>query len=117
MPPMLSALRRLASRIHAAVRRRLAPPEPEHGLSLRNLPHLNAILATAELPPVDAPPRPDPVLGERALRVYELAPELREGLPLALTPGGREEFLGWAIRHSSGAHKVTADEALALLAH
>lgn len=114
---MLSALRRLATRVRAAVRRRLAPPEPEHGLSLRNLPHLNAVLATGGLPPVDAPPRPDPILGERALRVYELAPELREGLPLALTPGGREEFLGWAIRHSAGDHKVMAEEALALLAH
>jgi len=114
---MLSALRRLATRVSDGIRRRIAPPEPEHGLSLRNLPHLNAVLATAELPPVTEPPRPDLLLGERALRVYELAPELREALPLALTPGGREEFLGWAIRHSAGAHKVTAEEALALLAH
>lgn len=114
---MLSALRRLASRARGVVDRWTRPPEPDPWLNLDDLPRLNTLLTTAGIPPLTSPPVPDLIRGERALRVYELAPELREGLPLALTPTGREDFIGWAITHSSGEHRVTADEALALLAH
>jgi glycosyltransferase involved in cell wall biosynthesis len=108
---MLSALRQLASRVRSAFQR-VEPP-----LDLHDLSRLNGILAEAGQPPLAAPPVADLVRGERAMRVFELAPELRDGAPLALTPSGREAFLRWAVFHSSGAHRVSADEVLALLAY
>ncbi|MCU0705995.1 MAG: glycosyltransferase family 4 protein [Fimbriiglobus sp.] len=114
---MFDALRRLGRRAKAAYQRRFDPPDPDTVLRLDDLPRINAILAGAGLPPLAAPPTPDPILGERPLRVYELVPELREALPFALTPAERQQFLGWAVMHSSGIHKVTADQTLALLAH
>ncbi len=86
-------------------------------MSLQDLAHVNAILAAGGHPPLAAPPHPDLVRGERALRVYELSAELREAIPLALTPAGREAFFGWAVLHSAGEMTVTPAEALALLAH
>lgn len=117
MPHMLTAVRRLAARVKAAYERRFDPPDPPAVLPLDDLPRINAVLAGAGLPPLDTPPAPDLLAGERALRVYELDPDLREALPFALTPHGRQDFLGWAVMHSSGECKVTAAEALALLAH
>jgi glycosyltransferase involved in cell wall biosynthesis len=110
-------LRSLAARAYREVTYRLTGEDPRQFLDLADLPRLNKLLASAGLPPLTAPPMPDAVLGERALRVYELSRELRDGLPLALTPAGREGFLNWAIHHSSGEHRVSAAEALALLAH
>ncbi len=110
-------LRSLAARAYREVAFRLTGEDPSQFLDLADLPRLNKLLATAGVPPLSAPPAPDPVLGERALRVYELSRELRDGLPLALTPAGREGFLTWAVHHSSGEHRVSAAEALALLAH
>lgn len=117
MPPMPLRLRSLAARAYREVTYRLTGEAPRQFLDLADLPRLNKLLAPAGLPPLPSPPAPDPVLGERALRVYELSRELRDGLPLALTPAGREGFLNWAVHHSSGDHRVSAAEALALLAH
>jgi glycosyltransferase involved in cell wall biosynthesis len=113
MPPMLAAVRRLLARLNASLR----PSDPPGVLPLDDVSRINAILAGAGLPPLSAPPVPSLLAGERALRVYEMDPTLREALPLALTPHGRQDFLGWAVMHSSGEYKVTAAEALALLAH
>ncbi len=57
---------------------------------------------------------PRPSEAERPMRIYELEPRLREGLPLGLTPAGREGFVQWALAHSSGLHKVDVSELLAL---
>jgi glycosyltransferase involved in cell wall biosynthesis len=114
---MLTRLRRLATRLSHEFAFRTSGEDPSRFLALNDLPRLNRLLAAAGLPPLPCPPAPDPVLGERAMRVYELSRELRTGLPLALTPAGREGFLRWAIHHSGGEHRVTAGEALALHAH
>lgn len=117
MPPMLSRIRSLAARVVDEVSFRITGEDPARFLDLNDLRRLNKLLASGGLPPLVAPPQPDPILGERAMRVYELSQELRDGLPLAFTPTGREAYLNWAIHHSSGEHRVTAAEALAWLAH
>ena len=114
---MLSALKRLASRGYHALRRRLVGDARERYFDLRDLRRLNRLLGEAGLPPLRRPPAPDPLGGERALRVFELAPDLREAVPLALTPAGREHLLRWAAFHSQGEHHVPVESLLALLAH
>ena len=117
MPHMLTRLRRLASRAKAAYVRRFDPPDPPAVLPLDDLPRISAVLAQAGLPPVTSPPTPDAIAGERALRVYELDHVLREAIPFALTPAGRQDFLGWAVMHSYGASKLTPADVLPLVAH
>lgn len=114
---MLSALRRFAARARTELLFRLTGEDRREFFDLSDLRRLNKILREAGLPPRSAPPAADPLVGEPALRVYELAPDLRAGVPLALTPAGREDFLRWAVFLSHSAHRVTADQALALLAH
>ena len=113
MPLMLSRLRRIVARAKAAFARRIDPDI----LPLDDLPRINGILAAAGLPPIASRPTPDPLTAEPAMRVYELDHVLRAALPLALTPVGRHDFLGWAVMHSSGASKLTAAQVLALVAH
>lgn len=114
---MLSALKRMVVHARNEVRFRLTGEDPATFLDLRDLPRLNKLLRAGGLPPLTSPPVPDLTHGEWPLRVYELSPELRDGVPLGLTPAHRERLLNWAVHHSSDAHKVDAGDLLALLAH
>lgn len=114
---MLSALRRVASRARNELRFRLTGEDRRTYFDLRDLPRINKQLRSGGLPSLDAPPAPDALRGEWPLRVFEIIPELREGVPLGLTPAHREHLIGWAIHHSVLPHKVDPYDLLALLAH
>jgi glycosyltransferase involved in cell wall biosynthesis len=114
---MLSRFRQFAARIVRDLTFRITGEDRAYHFDFQDLGRLNKLLAHGGLPPMTQPPKPDSVLGERAMRVFELSQELRDGLALALTPAGREAFLNWAVHHSSGQHQVTVQEALAWLAH
>jgi glycosyltransferase involved in cell wall biosynthesis len=114
---MLHVLRRAVARLKAKFARRVDTPDPPTVMPLDDLRRINNILAGGGVPPISSPPVADVRAAEPAMRVYELDHMLRAGLPLALTPAGRQDFLGWAVRHSSGASKLSAEQVLALVAH
>ncbi len=116
MLPMLSALKHLLTRLRDRLLHRQGD-DPAKYFDLRDRRRLNKLLREAKRPPLRKPPAPDLLRGERALRVWELAPDLREAIPLGLTPAGREQLLRWAVFHSEGEHYVPVDSLLALLAH
>lgn len=113
---MLTSLRRRAASLYHGWRARLGPEYPPQYLDLNDLPQLNKLLVGAGGQPVSAPPVPDPLLAERAVRVFELSPELRGFFPLGLTPAQRGELLTWTVAEKGGVYGVRPDEVLAMLA-
>jgi glycosyltransferase involved in cell wall biosynthesis len=113
---MMTFLRRRAAPLYHELRYRLGGEYLPQFLDLNDLPRLNRLLTDAGGQPLTAPPEPDPLLAERAMRMFELSPELRELFPLGLTPAQRGEFLSWAVAEKGGVYGVRQDEMLALLA-
>jgi glycosyltransferase involved in cell wall biosynthesis len=109
MPLRAAGLGRLARKLRRRVRLFLRGESPRHFFDLDDRERVDAILTAHGLPPLPGSPREVALRdgdAERGESVYELRPDVREAIPLALTPAHRGAFLRWFAEY--GRHEVDA---------
>jgi glycosyltransferase involved in cell wall biosynthesis len=105
--PRRTGLGRLARKVRRRVGLLLRGESPRHFFDLDDRDRIDALLTAHGMPPLADSPRevaPRDGDAERGESVYELRPDVREALPLALTPAHRGAFLRWFVEH--GRHEM-----------
>ena len=109
IPRFAAGLARLARKVRRRVRLLLKGESPRWFFDLDDGETVNGVLTAHGLPRLAGPPREVARRdgdAERGESVHELRPDLRDVLPLALTPAHRGAFLRWFVQY--GRHEVNA---------
>jgi glycosyltransferase involved in cell wall biosynthesis len=107
--PRRTDLGRLARKVRRRVGLLLRGESPRHFFDLDDRERIDTLLTAHGLPLLADSPREVAHLhgdAERGESVYELRPDVREAIPLALTPAHRGAFLRWFVEY--GRHETSA---------